>query len=64
MLEQCLTSHLTHDDGANIARFPWKPTYPVLPTKISVVERRTQHLIKRMALIPKLLQLYNQILTE
>ena len=65
MLKQYLTSCLTRDvDGAYIARFPWKSTHPVLPTNIAVAERRTRHLVKRLAMTPKLLQVYNQILTE
>ena len=65
MLKQYLTSCLTRDvDSAYIARFPWKPTHPVLPTNIAVAERRTRHLVKRLAMTPKLLQVYNQILTE
>ena len=62
MLKQYLTSCLTRDvDGAYIARFPWKPTHPVLPTNIAVAERS---LVKRVAMTPKLLQVYNQILRE
>ena len=65
VLEQYLTSCLTRaDDGAYIARFPWKPTHPVLPSNITIAERRTRHLVKRLARTPKLLQVYNQILTE
>ena len=65
MLDHYLTSCLTRaDDGAYVARFPWKPTHPVLPTNITIAERRTRHLVKRLAMTPKLLQVYNQILTE
>ena len=65
MLEHYLTSCLTRDDdGAYVARFPWKPTHPVLPTNITIAERRTRHLVKWLAKTPKQLQVYNQILTE
>jgi len=50
MLQQYLNSCLTRDDdGAYTARFPWKPTHPVLPTNIAIAERRTRHLVKRLA---------------
>ena len=65
MLDHYLTSCLKRaDDRAYVARFPWKPTHPVLPTNITIAERRTRHLVKRLAMTPKLLQVYNQILTE
>ena len=47
MLEQYLTSSVTHDDdGAYVARFPWKPDHPTLPTNLAVTERRTRQLVK------------------
>ena len=65
ILKHYLTSCLTRDDdGAYVARFPWKSTHPVLPTNITVAERRTRHLIKQLAKNPKQFQVYNQILTE
>jgi len=65
ILKHYLTSCLTRDDdGAYVARFPWKPTHPVLPTNITVAECRPRHLIKQLAKNPKQFQLYNQILTE
>lgn len=65
VLELYLTSCLTRaNDGAYVARFPWKPTHPVLPTNMAIAERRTRHLVKRLAMTPELLQMYNRILTE
>ena len=65
MLQLYLDSCLTRDaDGAYTARFPWKSTHPVLPTNIAIAERRTQHLVKRLASNPKLLQVYSDILRE
>ena len=65
MLEQYLTSSVTRDDdGAYVARFPWKPDHPTLPTNLAVTEQRTRQLVKRLVKTPQLLQLYNQIITE
>ena len=65
MLEQYLTSSVTHNNyGAYVARFPWKPDHPTLPTNPAVTERRTRQLVKRLVKTPQLLQLYNQIITE
>lgn len=39
ILENYLTSSVTQDDdGAYIARFPWKPHHPTLPTNFIATE--------------------------
>ena len=58
MLKCYLTSSVTQDDdGAYVARFPWKPDHPTLPTNFAVTEQRTRQLVKRVAKTPQLLQL-------
>ena len=49
---------------AYIARFPWKPNHPILPSNAAVAKHRTQQLVKRLTLTPILLKVYNQILAE
>ena len=64
-LKQYLSSCVTRaDDGAYIARFPWKPNHPTLPSNVAIAKYRTQQLVKRLTLTPTLLKVYNQILTE
>ena len=61
LTENYVSSCVTQaDDGAYIARFPWKIHHPPLPTNFTVAKHRTQQLVKRLATKPKLLQLYNQ----
>ena len=64
-LNQYISSCVTcAEDGAYIARFPWKPNHPTLPSNETIVKHRTQQLVKRLTLSPTLLKAYNQILAE
>ena len=64
-LNEYTTSCVTRtDDGAYIARFPWKPNHPDLPSNSAIAKHRTQQLVKRLTRSPPLLKMYNQILTE
>ena len=64
-LNEYVTSCVTRtDDGAYIARFPWKSNHPNLPSKSAIAKHRTQQLVKRLTVTPTLLKMYNQILAE
>ena len=64
-LKQYISSCVTRaNDGAYIARFPWKPNHPTLPSNAAVAKHRTQQLVKRLTLTPTLLKVYNHILAE
>ena len=64
-LNEYITSCVTRtDDGAYIARFPWKPNHPSLPSNSAIAKHRTQQLVKHLTLTPTLLKMYNQILAE
>ena len=65
VLDHYLASCVTRDqDGAYVARFPWKPDHPELPTNLIVAKQRTRQLIKRLSKTPHLLQTYHQIISE
>ena len=51
-------------DGSSMARFPWKPNHPPLPTNGTLCERRTQVLARRLAMSPDLLNQYSTILND
>ena len=52
------------DDGAYVARFPWKLNHPYLPTNYTIAKQRTKQLIKRLSQNPKLLKVYSRIISE
>lgn len=61
-LDHYLASCVTRDqDGAYVARFPWKPD---LPTNLTVAKQRIRQLVKRLSKTPDLLKTYHQILSE
>ena len=65
MLDRYSTSCITRDsDGAYVARFPWKPDHPDLPTNYTVAKQRTNHLVKRLSQSPELLKVYSRIIAE
>jgi len=50
VLNRYSTSCVTRDDdGAYIARFPWKLDHPELPTNYTVAKQRTKQLVKRLS---------------
>ena len=62
VLNEYLASSVTRDqDGAYVARFPWKPGRPDLPTNF---KQRTRQLVKRLSKTPNLLETYHKIITE
>jgi len=64
-LNEYITSYITcSDDGAHIARFPWKSNNPNLPSNSAIAKHRTQQLVKCLTLTPALLKMYNQTLVE
>ena len=65
VLNRYSTSCVTRDDdGAYVARFPWKLDHPELPTNYTVVKQRTKQLIKWLSQIPELLKAYSRIIGE
>ena len=64
-LQHYLNSCVMHDqDGAYVARFPWKPDRPDLPTNVTIAKQRTHQLVKCLSKTPDLLKTYHQILSE
>ena len=56
---------ITRDiDGAYIAGFPWKEEHPPLPSNLTICERRTRALTRRLQQTPELLKCYNDIIKE
>ena len=65
VLNHYLTSCVQRDQGgAYVARFPWKPDHPALPTNVTVAKQRTRQLVKRLSKNPDLLTTYHQIISE
>ena len=65
VLDHYLTSCVSRDqDGAYVARFPWKPDHPELPTNLTIAKQRTYQLVKRLFKNPDLLKVYHQIISE
>jgi len=47
MLQHYISSSVTRDpDGAYVARFPWQPNPPTLPSNFIASERRTRQMLK------------------
>ena len=64
-LDHYLASCVTRNqDGAYVARFPWKPNHPDLPTNLTVAKQRTRQLVKRLSNTSNLLKTYHQIISE
>ena len=64
VLNDYLASSVTRDqDGAYVARFPWKPGCPYLPTNFTIAKQRTRQLVKRLSKTPNLLETYYKIIT-
>ena len=57
----CITSEA---DGSYTAQFPWKPNHSPLPTNLTLCEKRTRALARRLAISPDLLITYNNILND
>ncbi|XP_065900135.1 uncharacterized protein [Dysidea avara] len=65
VLDQYTSSCVTRDlDGAYVARFPWKPDHPDLPSNFTIAKQRTRQLVKRLSKTPDLLKIYHQIISE
>ena len=65
VLNDYLESSVTRDqDGAYVARFPWKPGRPDLPTNFTIAKQRTRQLVKRLSKTPNLFETYHKIINE
>ena len=65
VLNHYSTSCITRDDdGAYVARFPWKLDHPELPTNYTVAKQRTKQLVKRLFQAPELVKVYSRIIKE
>jgi len=65
ILQQYVSSCITRDpDGAYVARFPWQPNPPSLPSNFVVAEWRTRQMIKRLAKTPNLPSVYSKIIAK
>ena len=51
-------------DGTYIAKFPWQPDRPHLPSNLQICEKRTRHLITRLQDSPTTFKLYHNIITD
>jgi len=51
-------------DGSYKACFPWKLNHPTLPTNLTLCEKRTRALARRLATSPHLLIIYSNILND
>ena len=51
-------------NGSYSLKFPWKDSYPPLPSNYNVCERRTRSLARRLAETPGILQTYGDIISE
>ena len=52
------------EDGSYVVRFPWKENHPFLPSNLTICERQTRALARRLARQPDLLKLYGSIIDE
>ena len=65
VLQHYISSCVTRDpDGAYVARFPWRPNPPTLPSNFVIAERRTRQMLKRLSKTPNLLLVYSNIISE
>ncbi|VDI53094.1 Hypothetical predicted protein [Mytilus galloprovincialis] len=52
------------EENKYVAKLPWKPDHPELPTNEYIARRRTQNVIDRLAKDPDMLNLYDKIIKE
>ena len=65
LIQSYIDSHISRlPDGTYIAKFPWKPDHPALPTNFTLCEQRTRSLINKLSQSPELLTTYDNILNE
>ncbi|VDH93827.1 Hypothetical predicted protein [Mytilus galloprovincialis] len=57
-------SSITFKENKYVAKLPWKPDHPELPTNEYIARRRTQNVIDRLAKDPDMLNLYDKIIKE
>lgn len=57
-------NNITQDDNQYVAKLPWKPDHPTLPSNEVIARRRTVSVVNRLKKEPKLLQIYGQIIKE
>jgi len=65
LLQRYISTCVTRDpDGAYVARFPWRPNPPSLPSNFAIAERRTRQMLKRLSKTPDLLFVYNNVISD
>ena len=65
MVQHHISLCVTRDpDGAYVARFPWRPNPPTLPSNLIIAQNRTCQMLKRLAKTPNLLMVYSSITVE
>jgi len=65
LLQHYISTCVTRDqDGAYVARFPWRPNPPSLPSNFAIAERRTRQMLKRLSKTLDLLFVYNNVISD
>jgi len=57
-------TNVTLKENKYIARFPWKPEHPELPSNEMIARRRTYNVVNRLAKEPEMLKLYGDIIRD
>ena len=52
------------EDGRLIAKLPWRPEHPPLPSNAEITKQRTRSMVRKLAEDPKKLRMYNDIIQE
>ncbi|XP_070576393.1 uncharacterized protein [Ptychodera flava] len=55
-------THLRIENGKYVARLPWKPDHPALPTNYNIAEMRTRSMARRLT--PDILKAYDKIISD
>ena len=63
-LEEYQKTSVEYHYGRYIARLPWRPKHPDLPTKYNIVLKRTENTVRRLAKEPAMLKTYGEIIAE
>ena len=51
-------------EGAYVARFPWQPDRPYLPSNFTICKKRLQTLMNKLQKTPNILRIYDDIIKE
>ena len=63
-LEEYQKTSVEYHYGRYIARLPWRPKHPDLPTNYNIVLKRTENTVRRLAKEPAMLKNYGEIIAE